>query len=107
MSTNWVELEVRAQKIIALLEQATKGMLKPMISRLIDIYGKDPFIILIACLLSLRARDTSTFGICKQLFARAITPHELLLVSSQELQAILRPLGFYGKKTKLYKLHYF
>lgn len=98
MSTNLLELETRAQKIVSLLKQATRGMRKPMTSLIVDVYGKDSFVILIACLLSLRARDTVTFGICKQLFARAKTPHELLLVPLEELEAILRPLGFYRKK---------
>ncbi len=90
-------------KGIALLEKATQGMLPPLIDIIIQEYGKDPFLILIACLLSLRARDTSTIHICRRLFIKVRSPQALLKLSIEEIQEILRPLNFYRKKA--YVLH--
>lgn len=73
-------------------------MQKPMISTLIDEYGHDPFVILISCLLSLRAKDTATLPVCRQLFSRARTPKAILKISIKQLEKILYQVGFYKKK---------
>jgi endonuclease III len=92
------ERKSRILKGISLLEQATEGMLPPLIDLIVKEYGKDPFLILISCLLSLRARDTFTITICHRLFAHIRTPEELVKLSIEELQTLLRPLNFYRKK---------
>jgi endonuclease III len=97
------ERKARVAKGIALLEKATEGMEPPLITHIIKEYGKDPFLILISCLLSLRARDTFTITICRKLFARVRTIQELLKLSIPELQEMLYPLNFYKKKA--YVLH--
>lgn len=97
------ERKTRILKGIALLEKATQGMLPPLIDIIIEEYGKDPFLILISCLLSLRARDTSTIHNCRRLFEKVRTPQALVKLSIEELQEILRPLNFYRKKA--YVLH--
>lgn len=97
------ERKERVRKAIALLRNATQGMRPPLIALINQLYGKDPFLILISCLLSLRARDIVTFDVCKKLFARAKTPHELLSISISELEEIISPINFY--KRKAYILH--
>ena len=69
--------------------------------QLINEYGCDPFLILISCLLSLRARDTMTYPIFKKLWKRAKTPQELLALSSEELETLVRPLGFFRQKARV------
>lgn len=59
-----------------------------------------PFILLISCLLSLRARDTVTIGVCHELFKRATTPEELLKIPIKDLEKIVYKLGFYRKKAR-------
>ena len=86
---------------LALLETATKTMKKPMVTVLAQEYGRDPFLILISCLLSLRAKDTVTYPISKELFALARTPQALVMLDIQKLEKLLYPLGFYRKKAKL------
>ncbi len=86
--------------VLTRLEQATKGMQKPLIERLEEVFGKDPFIVLIACLLSLRARDTVTYGVCITLFERARSPEELVKIPISELEHMLHTLGFYRKKAR-------
>jgi endonuclease III len=83
---------------LELLKKATKDMTKPMSVMLVEDFGRDPFIILISCLLSLRAKDTVTYPVSKILFKKVRTPGELLKVPLQELEEIFYPLGFYRKK---------
>ena len=61
-------------------------------------FGRDPFIILMSCLLSLRARDTVTYPISQQLFKKVKTQQELLAIPIPQLEAIIRPIGFFHRK---------
>ncbi len=92
---------LRALKIIRILQKVSKNMAEPMIHTIIKEYGRDPFLILISCLLSLRARDKVTLPICRTLFKLAKTPEEFLKIPLLELEQIVYPIGFYKKKAKL------
>jgi endonuclease III len=94
------EKQERILKCIALLEQATKHMNPPLIDHIIQEYGKDSYLILIACLLSLRARDVFTITICRKLFSYVRTPQDLVKLSVAELEEIVRPLNFYRRKAQ-------
>lgn len=87
--------------ILNVLEKATEGMPKPLIQELEGIFGKDSFITLIACLLSLRSRDVITLGVCKKLFERVRSPEELISVPLLELEQMLHSVGFYRKKARI------
>jgi len=84
--------------ILDILEHATRSMIPPMSVLLVRDFGRDPFIILISCLLSLRARDRVCYPICKQLFSRIRTPEALRAMNINELEEIIRPIGFYHRK---------
>ncbi|MGE0207229.1 MAG: endonuclease III [Candidatus Babeliales bacterium] len=88
----------RAVKIIAILKKNTKSFVKPMVSSIIDQYGNDPFLVLVSCLLSLRAKDTVTLPVCQNLFSHAKTPQQILAIPLKDLEKILYKLGFYRKK---------
>lgn len=87
-------------KILEILEKATRDMTPPMIESLVKDFGRDPFIVLISCLLSLRARDIATYPVCRKLFQRVRNPQELLAVPLQELEGLFYSLGFYRKKAR-------
>ena len=89
--------------VIALLKKVTINMPKPLITQIIELYGKDPFLILISCLLSLRARDVMTLIICKELFSKAKTPQDILAMDNSLLEGILYSGALYKKKTKILK----
>lgn len=91
----------RIIKILGLLKEATKHYPPPMSVMIRQIYGRDPFLILISCLLSLRARDPVTFKVSQELFARARTPQELLAIPLHELEVLFYPLGFYRRKARI------
>lgn len=94
-------LTTKCVKIIRILRKVTKDLPKPMVSSIIDEYGKDAFLILISCILSLRARDTVTLPICRKLFSIARTPSQILKIPLKKLENIIYSIGFYKVKAKL------
>ncbi|MCB9493541.1 MAG: endonuclease III [Epsilonproteobacteria bacterium] len=75
--------------------------MQPLIDIVIDEFGHEPYLILIACLLSLRAKDSTTVHVCRELFARVKTPQQLLKLPVSELERIIFKTGFYKNKAKV------
>jgi len=70
-------------------------------SALMDVStGKDPFLTLISCLLSLRTKDEVTAQASERLFALAKTPEEMLSLKREEIEAAIYPVGFYRRKAE-------
>ncbi len=61
---------------------------------------KDPFKVLISCILSLRTRDDVTAKATKRLFERAKTPEEMVKLKKEEMEAAIYPVGFYHRKAE-------
>jgi len=95
-----ISTQEKILRALEILKEATKEFTPTLTTSLIKDFGRDPFVILISCLLSLRARDTATYPVSCKLFKRARTPEELLAIPLEELEAILFPLGFYRKKAQ-------
>ena len=64
-------------------------------------FKRTPYTILIATLLSLRTKDANTAQVCKRLFVIANTPQQMLEISIEELEQIVKPTGMYRKKAKV------
>ncbi len=95
--------EARVIKIINLLKEHTLSMDRPALLQISDEFGKDPFLILICCLLSLRARDVEVIPVCQSLFRVAKTPAQLLSLDQGDLEKMLHSLGFYRSKARALK----
>jgi len=89
--------------IVKILQKSVKPFTPPLIDTVSHEFGHDPFLILIACLLSLRAKDITTVHVCRDLFKRVRTPKALLAIPLSELEKIVFRTGFY--KTKARVLH--
>lgn len=63
--------------------------------------GRDPFRILIACLLSLRTRDETTGPAAARLFALADTPAGILALPRRDIERAIFPVGFYRTKARV------
>jgi endonuclease-3 len=63
--------------------------------------SRDPFRILISCLLSLRTKDEVTGQASARLFARAHTPAGILKLSEATIARLIYPVGFYRTKAKV------
>jgi endonuclease-3 len=100
MSTNKRISSEKIRELFRFLSEKTRGSPETMVTRIIERYGQDPYLILISCLISLRARDIVTYDIVMSLFKRAQTPKELLAIPLHELEEIIRSSGFYHQKTR-------
>jgi len=72
----------------------------PLVETMIIEYGHNPFIILISCLLSLRARDVVTVHVCRELFNQIQTPAEFVAIEQEDLEKIIYRTGFYRAKAR-------
>jgi len=61
---------------------------------------RDPFHILISTILSLRTKDQTTAEASKRLFNVADTPKMMVLLSENEIEKLIYPVGFYRIKAK-------
>lgn len=75
-------------------------MPEPAAAVIVKKYGHDPYLVLISCLLSLRAKDTASLPISIELFKQAKTPHQMLKLSLGEIEKIIYSVGFYRHKAK-------
>lgn len=93
----------RVVQIIHALRKATRDMPEPMSVIIAKEFHKDPYIILISCLLSLRARDVVTLPVSRKLFSKVRTPQQMVKMSQHELEKIIHPLGFFRRKATVLK----
>ena len=68
-------------------------------------YQRNPFMVLVSCLLSLRTRDKITDAASKRLFILASSPKELLGLDPKQVEEAIYPVAFYRDKTvRLYEI---
>jgi endonuclease-3 len=60
----------------------------------------NPYLVLIACILSLRTNDRTTYPATLRMLNLARTPDEMAKVSVEELEKAIYPVGFYSNKAK-------
>jgi len=90
----------RIEQIIRVLRTATVQFTRPSSALIAEKFGSDPFLILIACLLSLRTKDTVSFPASCRLFNRAKTAHTLFQLPIFDIEKLIYPVGFYRKKAQ-------
>ncbi len=61
---------------------------------------RDPFKVLISCILSLRTQDKTTAEATRRLMEKASTPYEMLKLTEEEISRLIYPVGFYNTKAK-------
>lgn len=61
---------------------------------------RDPFQILISCILSLRTQDKTTEEASQRLFRLARTPQAMSRLSAEKIQKAIYPVGFYRVKAQ-------
>lgn len=62
--------------------------------------SRDPFRVLIACILSLRTQDTTTGPAAARLFALADRPPAMLRLTPRQIERAIYPVGFYRTKAR-------
>jgi endonuclease-3 len=84
---------------MALLAAAVQenGWVTPAVT-IVATRDRDPFKVLISCILSLRTRDQTTADASARLFALADTPERLGRLSPEVIEQAIYPVGFYRNK---------
>lgn len=86
------------KKILKQIEEKTKNCPPPGADFIIDRWGRDPFLLLVYCILSLRTRDATSVKIGLQLFDVIRTPAQFCEISVEELTKLIHGVGFYKRK---------
>ncbi|MFQ5600998.1 MAG: endonuclease III domain-containing protein [Candidatus Krumholzibacteriia bacterium] len=68
------------------------------IEQFVKAHGRDPYRILVGCVLSLRTKDDVSFPATERLFARARTPRAMLRLRETTIAKLIYPVGFYRRK---------
>ena len=61
---------------------------------------KDPFLVMISCILSLRTKDETTLPAALRLFGLADTPARMLKLTEKQIKKAIYPVGFYKTKAR-------
>ena len=85
----------RVGNVVKLLEDAKQP--QSDFVKLMDSF-KDPYLVLIACILSLRTNDRTTYPATLRMLELAKTPQEMMNVSEDDLANAIYPVGFYKNK---------
>jgi endonuclease-3 len=89
-------------KVWPLLKQQVKGLHLPWLEKMVS-RERDPYTILISCILSLRTQDRTTGEASERLFSLASTPRKMAMLSVKEIEEAIYPVGFYRVKAKRIK----
>ncbi len=87
-------------KVLDILSQHFKSWNSPVES-FQAISSKDPYKLLISTLLSLRTKDEVTSKAVQKLFLKAPNIYAMVKLSSQAIQDLIYPVGFYRNKSLL------
>lgn len=83
--------------VMARLEAAARAWDSPAVT-VIAKRDRDPFKVLVSCILSLRTKDTTTGPASLRLFSLADTPEKMFRLDLQAIEAAIYPVGFYRNK---------
>lgn len=85
---------------IRIVKREIRQWQEPIVGVVARESNRDPFRILISCLLSLRTKDKTTSEASERLFALAHTPVALLKLPIKTIEQAIYPVGFYRTKAK-------
>jgi endonuclease-3 len=93
--------KIQINKIIPILKKETKKYQVPIVTEVS--HRRDPYRVLISCLLSLRTKDETTAKASARLFKHAPTPKKLASLPIKQIEKLIYPVGFYKTKAKRIK----
>ncbi|MDD5433870.1 MAG: endonuclease III [Nitrospira sp.] len=85
--------------IIRILKEDVKSWDIPAVGVVAE-ETKDPFKILVSCILSLRTKDITTAMASQRLFSLAGTPVSMLNLQVEQIEVAIFPVGFYRVKAR-------
>lgn len=88
---------INIDKIVGILQSANQP--RSEFVNLMETFH-NPYLVLIACILSLRTNDKTTYPATLRMLELAKTPQEMAKVSEEDLANAIYPVGFYKNKAK-------
>ena len=85
---------------VRILKREIRRWQEPVVGVVAKESDRDPFLILISTILSLRTKDRTTREAGDRLFAMARTPAAMLKLPLKKLEGVIYPVGFYRTKAK-------
>ncbi len=86
-------------RVLARLREAVRRLDPPSVTERAR-KTRDPFRVLVSCVISLRTKDEVTDAASARLLARARTPRTLLALPEAEIARLIFPAGFYRVKAR-------
>ncbi len=86
-------------KAVSILKKEIKQWKIPVVGVIAN-ESRDPFLVLISTILSLRTKDKTTFEASNRLFTLASGPEEMIKLSPAQIEKAIYPVGFYKTKAK-------
>jgi endonuclease-3 len=84
-------------QVVSILERETPQWKVPIVTEVAE--TKDPFLVLISTVLSLRTKDATTAAASERLFKLARSPKDILALSPKTIEKAIYPVCFYRNKT--------
>lgn len=85
--------------VFRILRREAPGWNAPVVTHMAAL-SRDPYQVLIACLLSLRTKDETTGPAARRLFSLADTPEQMLRLAPEQIERAIYPVGFYKTKVQ-------
>jgi endonuclease-3 len=95
MLDDWMDID----RMMEILKIETRKYGEPVSSDIGEV-TKDPFKVLVSCIISLRTKDEVTKKASEKLFGIADTPEEMMKLSEVEIGELIYPAGFYRTKAR-------
>jgi len=90
-------------KIISILKKEIKRFKTPYVTEVAAELCKDPFKVLVSCILSLRTKDDTTRDASVRLFKLASTAEGIIKLPQKKIEKAIYPVGFYRVKAAALK----
>lgn len=87
--------------VIKILRSEVKRLKTPYVTEVSE--AKDPFRVLLSCIISLRTKDETTRQASERLFALAHTPEAVSRLDEKTIERAIFPAGFYRTKARTIK----
>ncbi|MDP2688773.1 MAG: endonuclease III [Deltaproteobacteria bacterium] len=89
-------------KVFKILREEYRRFKTPYVTE-VAARRKDPFKVLVSCILSLRTKDETTREASNRLFALASTPVDMASLPLTKIEKAIYPVGFYRNKARTIK----
>ncbi len=86
--------------VVRIVKREVRQWQEPVVGVVARESDRDPFRILISCLLSLRTKDKTTSEASARLFALAHRPDTMVSLPAKTIERAIYPVGFYRTKAK-------